>query len=81
MDEIIVEGKQATYSITSRVVPPNPPDKLYVDTPVDLIAINVETGKEVYREHWILRQQHNNEDLDAALRQFKILAANDFKRD
>ena len=45
--EQVVEGKDATYRITSRVVPPIPRDKVYNETPVFLIAHNVEkTGKE-----------------------------------
>ena len=80
MDDRIVKGKQATYRIISRVVPPNPPDKIYINTPVDLIAYDIETDKEVFREHYELRQQHNNEDLAAAFRSFTALAESDFKR-
>ena len=80
MDDRIVEGKQATYRLISRVVPPNPPGKIYIDTPVDLIAFDIETDKEVFRERYELRQDHNNEDLAAAFRFFTALAENDFER-
>ena len=80
MTNRIVKGKQATYRLISRVVPPNPPDKIYIDTLVDLIAFDIETDKEVFTERYELRQEHNNEDLAAAFRSFATLAENDFKR-
>ena len=79
MDETIVEGKKATYRITSELVPPNPPGKVYVDALVDVVAVNVATGEEAHRERYELRQQHNNSDLAAAKEIVKRLAANDFK--
>jgi len=74
MEAIIAKGKQATYHVTHSVVPPNPRDKVYIDTPIAFLAVNVDTGEE-HREVIELRQGYSNADLQAALNIFKTAAA------
>jgi hypothetical protein len=79
MEPIIVKGKQAIYHVTHSVVPPNPPDTVYIDTPIEFLAVNIDTGEE-HREVIEFKQGYSNAELEATLKMFTATAANDFKR-
>jgi hypothetical protein len=78
MDEIIIKGKKASYSIRTEAVPPNPPDKVQIDAPIDFIAVNTETNEEEVRHRVVFMQGYSNADLQRELEYFKASAAEDF---
>lgn len=77
-EEEIVKGMKASYRIRTEIVPPKQPDKVYIDTPIDFIAVNVETGEEARRQRIVFKQGYTNTDLKLHLDFFKTAAAKDF---
>jgi hypothetical protein len=79
MNEEIVKGIKASYRVWTEIVPPKQRDKLYIDTPIAFIAVNVETGEEARRQTIVFKHGYTNADLKSQLESFTIAAAKHFE--